>query len=67
MPILQQRIGKILFDGYGTGVELSSAMSHGDTYPSSTAGQSNSVDTRSIERFISPVCYQNSPEALLPV
>ena len=66
LPILQQRIGRILFDGYGTGVELSSAMSHGGPYPSSTAGQSTSVGTRSIERFTRPLCYQNTPDALLP-
>ncbi|OUS20197.1 aldehyde dehydrogenase (NADP(+)) ['Osedax' symbiont bacterium Rs2_46_30_T18] len=66
LPILQQRIGRILFDGYGTGVELSSAMSHGGPYPSSTAGQSTSVGTRAIERFTRPLCYQNTPDALLP-
>ena len=67
LPILQQRIGRILFDGYGTGVELSSAMSHGGPYPSSTASQTTSVGTRSIERFTRPLCYQNTPDALLPV
>ncbi|ETX12363.1 2,5-dioxovalerate dehydrogenase [Marinomonas ushuaiensis DSM 15871] len=67
LPVLQQRVGRILFDGYGTGVELSSAMSHGGPYPSSTASQTTSVGTRSIERFIRPVCYQNTPDALLPI
>ncbi len=67
LPILQQRIGRILFDGYGTGVELSSAMSHGGPYPSSTASQSTSVGTRAIERFTRPLCYQNTPDSLLPI
>ncbi len=67
LPTLQQRIGRVLFDAYGTGVELSSAMSHGGPYPSSSAGQSTSVGTRAIERFTRPLCYQNTPDALLPV
>ena len=67
LPILQQRIGRVLFDGYGTGVELSSAMSHGGPYPSSSASQTTSVGTRAIERFTRPLCYQNTPDALLPV
>ncbi|MEH6445057.1 MAG: aldehyde dehydrogenase (NADP(+)) [Oceanospirillaceae bacterium] len=67
LPILEQRVGRILFNGYGTGVELSSAMSHGGPYPSSTAVQTTSVGTRAIERFSRPVCYQNTPDALLPV
>lgn len=66
LPILQKRVGRILFDSYGTGVELSSAMSHGGPYPSSSAGQTTSVGTRAIERFIRPLCYQNTPDALLP-
>lgn len=66
LPILEQRVGRILFDGYGTGVELSSAMSHGGPYPSSTATQTTSVGTRAIERFCRPVCYQNTPDGLLP-
>jgi len=66
LPILQQRIGRVLFDGYGTGVELSSAMSHGGPYPSSSASQTTSVGTRAIERFTRPLCYQNTPDALLP-
>ncbi|NRA22175.1 MAG: aldehyde dehydrogenase (NADP(+)) [Oceanospirillaceae bacterium] len=67
LPILQQRIGRVLFNGYGTGVELSSAMSHGGPYPSSSASQTTSVGTRAIERFTRPLCYQNTPDALLPV
>jgi len=66
LPSLQQRVGRVLFDGYGTGVELSSAMSHGGPYPSSSAGQTSSVGTRAIERFTRPLCYQNTPDALLP-
>jgi len=66
LPSLQQRVGRVLFDGYGTGVELSSAMSHGGPYPSSSAGQTTSVGTRAIERFTRPLCYQNTPDALLP-
>ncbi len=67
LPILQQRIGRVLFDGFGTGVELSSAMSHGGPYPSSSASQTTSVGTRAIERFTRPLCYQNTPDALLPI
>lgn len=66
LKIMQHKVGRVVFDGYGTGVEVCAGMSHGGPYPSSTNVQTTSVGERAIERFIRPVCYQNTPDALLP-
>ncbi len=66
MPILERKAGRILANGYPTGVEVCDAMVHGGPYPASTNFGATSVGTLSIRRFLRPVCYQNLPEALLP-
>lgn len=65
--LMQNKVGRLIFNGYGTGVEVCAAMSHGGPYPSSTNVQSTSVGERAIDRFIRPLCYQNTPQALLPL
>lgn len=67
MPILERKAGRILVNGYPTGVEVCDAMVHGGPYPASTNFGATSVGTLSIRRFLRPVCYQNMPDALLPV
>lgn len=66
MPILERRAGRLLANGYPTGVEVCDAMVHGGPYPASTNFGATSVGTLSIRRFLRPVCYQNMPDAILP-
>lgn len=63
---LERKVGRILFNGFGTGVEVANAMVHGGPYPATSDGRTTSVGTAAIERFLRPVCYQNVPEALRP-
>ncbi|MEM1430380.1 MAG: aldehyde dehydrogenase (NADP(+)) [Pseudomonadota bacterium] len=66
MPVLERKAGRILVNGFPTGVEVSDAMVHGGPYPASTNFGATSVGTMAIRRFVRPVCYQNLPDALLP-
>ncbi|MFC6491297.1 aldehyde dehydrogenase (NADP(+)), partial [Nitratireductor sp. GCM10026969] len=66
MPILQRKAGRLLANGFPTGVEVSDAMMHGGPYPASTNASTTSVGTLAIRRFLRPVAFQNLPEALLP-
>ena len=66
LPLLERRVGRILVNGFGTGVEVGHAMVHGGPYPSTADGRSTSVGSLSIERFLRPVSYQDVPDALLP-
>lgn len=66
MPILERKAGRLLANGFPTGVEVADAMVHGGPYPASTNFGATSVGSLSIRRFLRPVCYQNLPTALLP-
>ncbi len=66
LAILEQKVGRVLINGFPTGVEVSHAMQHGGPYPATTDSRSTSVGTNAIRRFARPVCYQNFPDALLP-
>jgi NADP-dependent aldehyde dehydrogenase len=66
LPTLERRAGRILVNGFGTGVEVTHAMVHGGPFPATADGRSTSVGTGAIYRFLRPVCYQNLPQALLP-
>ncbi|MGZ9811459.1 aldehyde dehydrogenase (NADP(+)) [Pseudoroseicyclus sp. H15] len=66
MPVLERKAGRILANGFPTGVEVADAMVHGGPFPASTNFGHTSVGTLSIRRFLRPVCYQAMPEALLP-
>lgn len=63
---LQEKVGRILFNGVPTGVEVCPAMHHGGPYPASTNGKYTSVGTDAIYRFTRPICFQNWPDAQLP-
>ena len=65
-PILERKAGRVLVNGFPTGVEVVDAMVHGGPYPASTNFGATSVGTLSIRRFLRPVAYQNFPEELLP-
>jgi NADP-dependent aldehyde dehydrogenase len=66
MPVLERKAGRVLANGYPTGVEVCDAMVHGGPYPASTNFGATSVGTLSIRRFLRPISYQNIPAALLP-
>jgi NADP-dependent aldehyde dehydrogenase len=66
MPILERKAGRILANGFPTGVEVCDAMVHGGPYPASTNFGHTSVGTLSIRRFLRPVSYQNMPDSLVP-
>jgi NADP-dependent aldehyde dehydrogenase len=66
LEILEAKAGRIVFNGYPTGVEVVPAMVHGGPYPATSDGRSTSVGTRAIERFARPVAWQNAPDSVLP-
>lgn len=66
LPLLERKAGRVLANGFPTGVEVSDAMVHGGPYPASTNFGATSVGTMAIRRFLRPVSYQNFPEGLLP-
>jgi 2,5-dioxopentanoate dehydrogenase len=66
MPVLERKAGRVLANGFPTGVEVVDAQVHGGPYPASTNFGATSVGTLSIRRWLRPVAYQNLPEALLP-
>lgn len=63
---LELKVGRIIWNGFGTGVEVCHAMVHGGPYPATADGRSTSVGTAAIDRFMRPVCYQNMPNKYLP-
>ncbi|MEX1234165.1 MAG: aldehyde dehydrogenase (NADP(+)) [Roseovarius sp.] len=65
-PVLERKAGRVLVNGFPTGVEVVDSMVHGGPYPASTNFGATSVGTLSIRRFLRPVCYQNMPAGLLP-
>lgn len=66
LPVLERKAGRILVNGYPTGVEVGHAMVHGGPFPATSDGRSTSVGSLAIARFLRPVCYQDMPAALLP-
>jgi NADP-dependent aldehyde dehydrogenase len=66
LQILERRVGRILVNGWPTGVEVSAAMVHGGPYPATSDSRTTSVGTLAIDRFLRPVCYQDMPADLLP-
>jgi len=65
-PVLERKAGRVLVNGFPTGVEVVDSMVHGGPYPASTNFGATSVGTLSIRRFLRPVSYQNMPAELLP-
>ncbi|TFZ33649.1 aldehyde dehydrogenase (NADP(+)), partial [Pseudomonas syringae] len=65
-PILEEKVGRILFNGYPTGVEVCEAMVHGGPYPATSDARGTSVGTPAIDRFLRPVCDQTRPDRHLP-
>lgn len=63
---LETVAGRLVFNGWSTGLEVNDAVIHGGPYPATSAPATTSVGTRAIERFLRPVAYQNAPADLLP-
>lgn len=66
LPTLERKAGRILINGYPTGVEVSHAMVHGGPFPATSDSRSTSVGASAIDRFLRPICYQDLPSWLLP-
>ncbi|HLJ53572.1 MAG TPA: aldehyde dehydrogenase (NADP(+)) [Chthonomonadaceae bacterium] len=66
VAILERKAGRIVYNGFPTGVEVCPAMVHGGPYPATTDSRTTSVGTLAIARFARPVCYQGFPQEALP-
>jgi alpha-ketoglutaric semialdehyde dehydrogenase len=66
ISILETKVGRVIFNGFPTGVEVTHAMVHGGPFPATSDGRSTSVGSQAILRFARPVCYQNLPQSALP-
>jgi len=67
VSILENKVGRLIVNGFPTGVEVCPSMHHGGPYPATTDPRSTSVGTAAIHRFARPVAYQNFPSSLLPL
>ncbi len=65
ISILERKVGRLLVNGFPTGVEVCHSMVHGGPYPATTDSRFTSVGASAIRRFLRPICYQNFPEAAL--
>ena len=66
VDVLKEKVGRLIFNGYPTGVEVGYAMQHGGPFPATTDSRYTSVGTDAIYRFVRPIAYQNSPQDFLP-
>ncbi|MDI5984452.1 aldehyde dehydrogenase (NADP(+)) [Halomonas sp. M4R5S39] len=66
LPVLERKAGRVLANGWPTGVEVCHAMVHGGPFPATSDARTTSVGSAAIQRFLRPVCYQNLPAGLLP-
>jgi len=66
VPTLERKAGRLLVNGWPTGVEVCHAMVHGGPFPATSDARTTSVGTLAIRRFLRPVCYQDVPQTLLP-
>ncbi|WP_150461084.1 aldehyde dehydrogenase (NADP(+)) [Nesterenkonia ebinurensis] len=66
VPVLEQKVGRLLVNDWPTGVEVNHSIVHGGPFPATSDARTTSVGTLAIERFLRPVAYQNFPEALMP-
>ena len=66
LEILETKVGRLVFNGFPTGIEVCPAMHHGGPYPATTDGHFTSIGPASILRFVRPLCYQGFPQSALP-
>ncbi len=65
--LLEKKVGRLIYNGFPTGVEVCAAMQHGGPYPATTDPRTTSVGGAAIKRFARPVCFQNFPQESLPI
>ena len=66
VALLERKVGRLIFNGFPTGVEVCPSMHHGGPYPATTDAKYTSVGTAAIKRFVRPICYQSFPQEFLP-
>lgn len=66
LGVLSERVGRVVWNGWPTGVSVTYAQHHGGPYPATTTVQTTSVGTAAIDRFLRPVTFQDTPDAVLP-
>jgi len=66
LPLLEQKAGRLIVNGFGTGVEVGHAMVHGGPFPATSDSRTTSVGSLAIARFLRPVSYQSFPADLIP-
>jgi NADP-dependent aldehyde dehydrogenase len=66
LDVLTERVGRVVWNGWPTGVSVTYAQHHGGPYPATTSVQTTSVGTAAIDRFLRPVTYQDAPDEVLP-
>jgi NADP-dependent aldehyde dehydrogenase len=66
LPLLERKVGRIVVNGFGTGVEVAHAIVHGGPFPATSDARTTSVGSLAIARFLRPISYQDMPDALLP-
>ena len=66
VSILQTKAGRLIFNGFPTGIEPCNAVHHGGPYPATTDARTTSIGTTALERFVRPLCYQDFPQSALP-
>jgi NADP-dependent aldehyde dehydrogenase len=66
IPALELKVGRVIANGWPTGVEVGHAMVHGGPFPATSDPRTTSVGTLAVHRFLRPVSYQNVPQDLLP-
>lgn len=66
ISILETKVGRLIFNGFPTGIEPCNAVHHGGPYPATTDARTTSIGTAAVERFVRPICYQDFPQSALP-
>jgi 2,5-dioxopentanoate dehydrogenase len=66
VALLERKVGRLIFNGFPTGVEVCPSMNHGGPYPATTDSHFTSVGTAAVYRFARPICYQGFPDSRLP-
>lgn len=66
IDLMKSKVGRLVFNGVPTGVAVCESMVHGGTYPASSDSRFTAVGSKSVVRFVRPVCFQNAPISILP-
>lgn len=66
LAVLETKVGRIVYNGFGTGIEVCAAMHHGGPFPATTDAHHTSIGQAAAYRFARPLCYQNCPDEVLP-